>query len=72
MESIRNEIETLTDEMGALAVTQDSGVLIFGMMNVGRSTFSNTLLGRQQFVQAESTIQVASVNKPGGGKLNVF
>ena len=51
---------------------------MFGMMGVGKSTVSNTLLARQEFVEGEgaesvtSTIQVASVNKPGGGKLNVF
>ena len=51
---------------------------MFGMMGVGKSTFSNTLLGREEFVEGEGaesvtdTIQVAKVQKPDGGMLNVF
>ena len=51
---------------------------MFGMMGVGKSTFSNTLLGKEQFDEGEGAesvtevIQVAEVQKPGGGMLNVF
>ena len=51
---------------------------MFGMMGVGKSTFSNTLLGGEQFKEGEGAetvteaIQVAQVQKPGGGMLNVF
>ena len=52
---------------------------MFGMMGAGKSTFSNTLLNKPgHFKEGDdadtvtSSIQVASVNMPGGGKLNVF
>ena len=52
---------------------------MFGMMGVGKSTFSNTLLGQVKFEEGEgadsvtTAIQVESVDKPdGSGKLNVL
>ena len=58
--------------------SEDSGVLMFGMMGAGKSTVANTLLGKVVFEEgdgAESVtdhVQVSSVEKPGGGKLSVF
>ena len=57
----------------------DSGVLVLGMMGAGKSTFSNSLLDKpghfhegNDAEMVTTAIQVASVNKPGGGKFNVF
>ena len=41
--------------------TEDSGVLMFGMMGVGKSTFANCLLGREVFTEGDGadTVTVA-------------
>ena len=51
---------------------------MFGMMGTGKTTVANTLLGRNEFEEADSAdtvtvaVQVAKVPKIGGGMLNVF
>ena len=37
---------------------EDAGVLMFGMMGVGKSTFANTLLGRKEFIEGEGAESV--------------
>ena len=43
-----------------MEMTYDQGVLMFGMMGAGKSTFANSLLGRQQFLEGDGADTVTS------------